>query len=206
MSTKVGESLDDFCLKLSGLVSNIRALGEEMVESYVVKKVLRAMPMRFLQITSAIEQFGDLETMSVEELVGSLKAHDERLCGKNESTGGTGQLLLTEEEWRKRDKEESKLLLTREEWIKRSKRDKDQREEVNIAQVPDDEPALLLIESEEQEKNVLLINEEKINPRLDNNKATNTTVSNLWYLDNGASNHITRQKSKFKELNEDITG
>ncbi|KAL8120299.1 hypothetical protein AgCh_017457 [Apium graveolens] len=120
MSMKEGESLDDFCLKLSGLVTNIRVLGDEMAESYVVNKVLRAMPTRFLQITSAIEQFGDLETMSVEELVGSLKAHDERLGGKNESTKGTGQLLLTEEEWRKRDKEERKLLLTREEWIQRS--------------------------------------------------------------------------------------
>lgn len=58
--------------------------------------------------------------MSGEELIGSLKAHDERLGQKNEPTGGTSQLLLTEEEWRNRDKKESKLLLTKEEWIKRS--------------------------------------------------------------------------------------
>ncbi|KAL8120308.1 hypothetical protein AgCh_017466 [Apium graveolens] len=177
-----------------------------MVESYVVKKLLRAMPTRFLQITSAIEQFGDLVTMSVEELVRSLKGHDERLGGKNESTKGTGQLLRTEEEWIKRDKEENKLLLTKEEWIKRSKCDKDQQEEVNIDQVPDGEPALLLTECEEQENNVLLINEEKVNPRLDYNKVANTTISNLWYMDNDASNLMIGHKSKFKELNEDITG
>lgn len=33
----------------------------------------------------------------MEETVGSLKAHEERLKGQNEPIGG--QLLLTEEEW-----------------------------------------------------------------------------------------------------------
>ncbi|KAL8127875.1 hypothetical protein AgCh_014714 [Apium graveolens] len=60
-----GEQLDDFYMKLNGLVSTIRALGEEMHESYVVKKLLRAVPSRFLQIASTIEQFGDLEKMTV---------------------------------------------------------------------------------------------------------------------------------------------
>ena len=49
------------------LVSTIRSLGEEMKESYVVKKLIRAIPSKFLQIASTIEQFGDLENMSVEE-------------------------------------------------------------------------------------------------------------------------------------------
>lgn len=31
------------------------------------------------------------------------------------------------------------------------------------------------------------------------------TVSNVWYLDNGASNHMTGTKSKFSNLNEDVT-
>ncbi|XP_074362998.1 uncharacterized protein LOC141703361 [Apium graveolens] len=195
MIMKEGESLDDFCLKLNGLVTNIRTLGDEMAEAYVVKKVLRAMPHKFLQITSAIEQFGDLEKMSIEEVIGSLKAHEERLRGQPDASGGTNQLLLTEEEWRKKDKEEN---------CKKPKRDKEQREEANMVQVPDDEPALLLTECDEGEKNVMLINEEKVSPKI--NKGAGEVVSNLWYLDNGASNHMTGQKSKFKELNEEIKG
>ncbi|XP_074322820.1 uncharacterized protein LOC141659792 [Apium graveolens] len=107
---KDSDQLDDFYMKLNGLVTNIRALGEEMQESYIVKKMLRAVPSRFLQITSILEQFGNLDTMIVEEAVGSLKAHEERVKGKVDSS--EGKLMLTEEEWQKREAGEGKLLLT----------------------------------------------------------------------------------------------
>ncbi|KAK1361327.1 hypothetical protein POM88_045801 [Heracleum sosnowskyi] len=98
MSMKDTEQLDDFYIKLNGIVSNIRELGEEVKESYVVKKILRVVPAKFLQIASIIEQFGNLETMSMEETIGSLKAHEERVKGQVKS-GTTGdQLLLIEEE------------------------------------------------------------------------------------------------------------
>ncbi|XP_074337576.1 uncharacterized protein LOC141674774 [Apium graveolens] len=79
LNMRANEQLDEFCLKLNSLVSNMRALGEEVKESYVVKKLLRAVPYKFLQIVSTLEQFGDLETLFVEEVVGSLKAHEERM-------------------------------------------------------------------------------------------------------------------------------
>lgn len=94
------DQVDDFCMKLSGIVTNIRVLGETMEESSVVRKILRAVPEKYLQIASNIEQFGDLKVMTVEEVVGRLKEHEERMKGKTENTGG--QLLLTEEEWEKK--------------------------------------------------------------------------------------------------------
>ena len=192
------DQLDDFYMKVNGIVSNIRALGEEIAESYVVKKILRAAPPKFLQIASALEQFGNLNTMSVEEVIGSLKAHEERIRGpmndekQKGSVSGTGeQLMLTEEEWKKRESEEGKLLLTREEWLKKSsrgsdnstgfkgrlvrdksrvkcfscggyghfaaecrkpRRGKEQRQEVNISQIDDEEPALLMAKHDSNER------------------------------------------------------
>ncbi|KAG6573561.1 hypothetical protein SDJN03_27448, partial [Cucurbita argyrosperma subsp. sororia] len=50
----------------------------------VVKKLLRSTSAKFLQITSTIEEFSDLKTKSVDEIIGSLKAHEERLQGFGE--------------------------------------------------------------------------------------------------------------------------
>lgn len=241
-----GEQLDDFYMKLNGLVSTIRALGEEMHESYVVKKLLRAVPSRFLQIASTIEQFGDLEKMTVEETVGSLQAHEERLKGQNETAGS--KLLLTEEEWSRREKNDTKLLLTREDWLKRTgntdgtnnwrggrgfkgmsrdkstvrcfncnmlghyaadcrrpRRERNQKSEANLVEIKDDEPALLLSELDESKTQMVLLNEEKVIPRLETNPIAKRT-SQVWYLDNGASNHMTGDKTKFSTLDEGITG
>lgn len=93
---KDSESIDEFCMKLNGLVTNICVLGESIEKAYVVKKVLRAVPSKFLQITSAIEQLRKLEVMTIKEIIGSLKAHEERMYGPMENNGG--HLLLIEDE------------------------------------------------------------------------------------------------------------
>lgn len=80
-SMKESESVDDFSTKISAIVSNIKALGDTMNEAYMVKKILRVVPSKFVQIVSTIEQFTDLDTMSVEEVVGRLKAYEERIRG-----------------------------------------------------------------------------------------------------------------------------
>lgn len=48
LNMKEIELIDDFCMKLNGLVTNIRTLGEIVEEAYVVKKLLRVMPPKFL--------------------------------------------------------------------------------------------------------------------------------------------------------------
>lgn len=56
----------------------------------------------------------------MEETIGSLEAHEERVRGKIEGSGGEQQLLLTEEEWVKKESVDGQVLLTREEWLKRT--------------------------------------------------------------------------------------
>lgn len=88
----------------------------------MVKKMLRAMPSKFLHIVSTLEQFGNLETLSIEEVVGSLKSHEERLKASGESEINERQLMLMEEEWQRRENSEGKLLLTREDWLRKAKK------------------------------------------------------------------------------------
>lgn len=88
LNMKSTEHLEDYCMKITGIVTNIRALGEEIKEAYVVKKLMRSVVPKFLQIASTMEQFGNLETMTMEEAISSLKAHEERTRGQAENTGG----------------------------------------------------------------------------------------------------------------------
>ena len=48
MTMKESEKLDDFYLRISELVTNIRALGEQLEEARVVKKLLRVVTINFL--------------------------------------------------------------------------------------------------------------------------------------------------------------
>lgn len=51
-----------------------------------------------------------------------------------------------------------------------------------------------------------MLNEEHTTPKLTLGAEHKREDSNIWYLNNGASNHMTGQRSKFKELNEVVTG
>ncbi|XP_074322914.1 uncharacterized protein LOC141659884 [Apium graveolens] len=264
---KETDQVDDFCIKLSGIVTNIRVLGETMEESSVVRKILRAVPEKFLQIASNIEQFGDVKGMTVEEVVGRLKAHEERMKGRSENTGG--QLLLTQEEWAKRSNKQGSTTSQNQRprggfgargrgWhnsknhsggtrqyqqqqnkhggtskeptgtrdrstvkcfncnvyghyavkCRKPKRErewnKEQTQESNLMKFEDEEPSILLTEREQGNGDVVLLNEEKVKPSFDQLEGTKGDKS-IWYLDNGASNHMIGHREKFNELNEDIT-
>jgi hypothetical protein len=69
-----GETVDDFGTRINNLVTNLKALREMVEETRVMKKFLRVVPARFTQVVVSIEMFCDLKNMTVEELVGRLRA------------------------------------------------------------------------------------------------------------------------------------
>lgn len=84
---------------------NIKSLGETVEDTRVVKKILRVVPPRFNQIAVSIEMFCDMKTLTVEDLVGRLRAAEDRLEDKMAHiTDKTGRLLLAEDEWLERHK------------------------------------------------------------------------------------------------------
>ena len=73
------------------------------------------------------------------------------------------------------------------------------QEQSNLIQ-EDEEPSLLMAIHKPEHEEVLLI-EGQFQPE----KYATTDVS-IWYLDNGASNHMTGTKSHFTNIDENITG
>ncbi|KAL8131242.1 hypothetical protein AgCh_007242 [Apium graveolens] len=154
--------------------------GEKVEEVNVVKKLLRAMPSKFLQIASTIEQFGDLDHMSVEE----------------EKTIMFIEVVLILNV----DVAEANSNSTTEAWVAKI-RDK----EINLSKVQEDEPALLFVECGNKDENgMIILNEEDVVPNL-SSSVGERKESQVYYLDNGANNHMTDQRGKFMELDENIT-
>jgi hypothetical protein len=73
------ESIGDFFTRLQTLVNTMKNLGEQISDQMIIEKVLRTLNPQFDHIVVAIEESKDLSTMSVNELQGSLEAHEQRL-------------------------------------------------------------------------------------------------------------------------------
>jgi hypothetical protein len=103
---KDGEKVEQFAMRLTGIMHDLEVLGDGVTELKAVQKFLRVVPKRFKQLAYSIQQLLDLKTMTVEELAGRFLAVEEELDMEEEEGGQHGgtRLLLTEEEWRARDR------------------------------------------------------------------------------------------------------
>jgi hypothetical protein len=74
-----GETVDDFAMRINGMSSDLRTMGEQVEESKVVKKMLRVLPKKYAQIAISIETLLDLKSLTLEELVGRLRMAEDRM-------------------------------------------------------------------------------------------------------------------------------
>ncbi|XP_024990750.1 uncharacterized protein LOC112525040 [Cynara cardunculus var. scolymus] len=206
---KDGESVDDFALRLNTIVTGIRSLSEKVKEIKMVKKFLWAVLERFMLILSSIKQFGDLKNMTVAEVMGRLKTHEERLRGFGDREGEPSLLLIHVEwsSWSKRTDEKDFLNAPRGRrglcGRGRECPNKRHGDEANLTQTEDEEVALMMAITSEEEPNKVFL-EEKISVNLLMSGELRVE-SNVWFLDNGASNHMMGDCLKFHELDEMIS-
>ncbi|CAN6294052.1 unnamed protein product [Urochloa humidicola] len=100
-----GVSVAQFAVRINRLTAQLADLGEKLEPPRVVKKVLRVVPKRLRQVSVAIQMLGDLETMSLDGLVGQLHVAEEALADDDEPVAPAvvgGQLMLTEAQWETR--------------------------------------------------------------------------------------------------------
>ena len=86
------ETVVDFAMKFTHIVSDLRNLGETMEEKEVVRRFLRATPAKFDTLILSLEQYGELDKVSLDEVIGSLTVHELQL--KEWETLEEEQILL----------------------------------------------------------------------------------------------------------------
>ena len=73
---KDGETISDYFSRLLVIVNRLKSNGESIEDVRVGEKILRSLANKFEKVVVATEESKDLETLSIEELMGSLKVHE----------------------------------------------------------------------------------------------------------------------------------
>ncbi|KAK4403761.1 hypothetical protein Sango_0744700 [Sesamum angolense] len=73
MKMKDSETIDEYYTKVRELVNQLKAYGEDIPEKRVVEKLLISVTEKYDPIVTTIEETKDITTLTVTELVGSLK-------------------------------------------------------------------------------------------------------------------------------------
>lgn len=91
---KDDEKIDDFVGKLSEISAKSQALGESFEESKLVKKFLKSLPRKkYIHMVASLEQVLDLNTTSFEDIVGRLKAYEERIFEEEDTQEEQNKLM-----------------------------------------------------------------------------------------------------------------
>lgn len=76
---KESEKVSYYVSRVTAIANQMKRLVEDVSDLRVIEKVLRSVHEKFDHVVRAIEESKDLEEMSIEELTGSLEAHEEKL-------------------------------------------------------------------------------------------------------------------------------
>jgi len=79
LKMKDSETVDNFMTQVMNVVNQLRQYGEDLSDQRVIEKLLRCLPKKFEAKVVPIEEFKNLSHMHIEEMTGSLIAHESRM-------------------------------------------------------------------------------------------------------------------------------
>ncbi|XP_076917265.1 uncharacterized protein LOC143577272 [Bidens hawaiensis] len=208
MRIKDPDTIDDFSGRLSGIASKFTSLSFALDEQRLVRKFFTSMPKRFINIVASLEQVIDLKAIKYEKAGGKKgkgKRHQEQSRDKSK---GKYNWNKEGDSGMKRDylgvqffhcDEMGHLSLACPE--RRGKRVGAKQPESNLNEANGQATKEVLMKISINEE--IFLNEENVHPKRYESKPKE---DGIWYLDNGANNHMTGTKSYFSDLDETVAG
>lgn len=79
-------TIDEFAGKISSIAAQSASLGEMIDETKVVNNFLKGLPRtKFIHIVASFEQVLNLKSMGFKDIVGRIKAYEDRVGGETQS-------------------------------------------------------------------------------------------------------------------------
>ena len=232
LKMKDTESIDEFVGRISEISSKSAALGEEIEEAKLVKKFLKCLPRKkYIHIVAALEQVLDLKTTSFEDIIGRLKAYEERVFDEDDNQDDQGKLMyanMETEHTRDYNNYNNRGRGRGGRFNNRGRgrgRFNGPRDTTNLTCFRCDKTGhvayncpdrLLKLQATQENENtetqeadelmmheVVYLNEGNIVP---SNYEVKDGEEDIWYLDNGASNHMSGDHRYFSSIDDSISG
>ncbi|XP_074362613.1 uncharacterized protein LOC141702933 [Apium graveolens] len=213
LKMKNSENIGEFVTHLKAVTNEMKRNGESLGDVRVMEKLLRSLTIKFDYVVTSIEESKDLSTISIDELVGSLQVHEQRM--------NQYDMQAT---WKRRYKVRCPLVIVLgvavlyvaevalevatevDEVVEDSL-----STEVKTLKVINHLVVVKISEVVEEAD----VNNEVTTAKEDKDvgtamfltyKGDKESKKNVWYLDSGASNHMTGHKELFTEIDDTISG
>ncbi|KAL8094563.1 hypothetical protein AgCh_036190 [Apium graveolens] len=205
LKMKNSENIGEFVTRLKAVTNEMKRNGESLDDVRVMEKLLRSLTRKFDYVVTSIEESKDLSTISIDELVGSLQAHEQRMnqyddashlekalqskvsigdsSGSSSSARGRGGFKDGYRGGRGRGRQSFNRGQNSEGYECRAPKVEERSHFAAAKEDKDVGTAMFLTYKGDKE-----------------------SKKNVWYLDSGASNHMPGHKELFTEIDDTISG